>query len=124
MISIDDRVLTSDEPKPETLDDLDSLPAEEVAVRLATLLSAVSEQNYCAGWLIGLEREGWKWGETPPGSVVRYGAGTIEEPTLDAIRRARVRLGGAWVGYHRGIGVVLLSAEEWDGGKWPEGWSL
>ena len=123
MILIDDRVTFGEWVELGALNDLDALPDDEAAVRLATLLSAVSERNYCAGWLTGLEREGWAWGESAPGTSVTYGFGCVEEPILEAVRRARVRLGGAWVGFHRGLGVVFLTAEEWDGGRWPEGWA-
>ena len=52
------------------------LASEGAAAGLLMLMTGISEELYCAGWLIGLERSLWKARETGP---MPFGMGQITE---------------------------------------------
>lgn len=81
---------------------------EEIAAGVALLLSQISEEEWSAGWLMGLEYRGREWahGATGPSGV--------DEPGVrETLARGAALLEGAWVAWDEGAGVVLVGAEEW-----------
>lgn len=94
--------------------DLSHLTDEEVAMRLAVLLSQVSEDCYCASWMISIGQETLEWlkaGEVPYFHRNRwldvvYGA-EFSPLLIGTLQRARDRLGGRWLDWEHGSGVVL-----------------
>ena len=101
----------------------DSVGADELAERLsadptntmllAALISAVSEEAWCATWHLGVELWAWdgfaSW-VNAGSDIVRV---VVVPSVLEALARAKEALGGAWVAWHRDHGVVALTADEW-----------
>ncbi len=78
---------------------------------LAAAISDLSEEYWCAGWLIGCE---WTLldmveGRIPPA----WGMGEVAEAELDNLRSIRAACGGGWVAWV-GDGVVALAPDEID----------
>jgi hypothetical protein len=93
---------------------------QHVGCMLAMLAGEISEECWYAGWMTGTEHHLWEVSQCA-GPSVTAGHGTIDRPQIDALARLRARLAGGWVGYHRDLGLVLLTAEEWADGAWTSG---
>jgi hypothetical protein len=75
----------------------------EAARDLWSLMSDISEQCYCAGWLLGNEDTLWRM-VTDRGDTRRYGQGedgsencTVHAVSVEALRYLHERCGGWWV---------------------------
>lgn len=102
--------------RPELPSDLDRLDLIEVACLTASLVSSLSEDYWCAGWLIGIGAESYRWAEaTSPG---RGGLGTLDEADLTKLARLRARLAPWWVEWVDGLGgVALVRASSFAGAR-------
>lgn len=96
------------------LRDLTGMSPEDIGVELAVLISCISEEEWSAGWLIGIEGTCRAWAD----GMAAVGAPSQPDEVVEALRRAREALGGGWVAWcHAGDednwGICLLTAEEW-----------
>jgi hypothetical protein len=66
----------------------------EASLALERLMSEISEECYCAGWLIGLEETLWRFMEA--GVEVQWGIGTVTAVELGRLRRLHEKCGGWW----------------------------
>lgn len=102
----------------------DRLLAEPTdAVLLAALISSVSEDGWCAGWLHGIEFEAW--GGFTHGFGSTCGMGDEDQAVVrQALAAAREAMGGAWVAWLTGRdgldcedGLYALDRAAW-GARW------
>jgi len=122
MIQIDAEVIYGAEPEAVTEQlagwNLDSFGDHDVAALLATLISALSESNWCASWHTGVEWSAWERANAadPAGPPNGLACSPEEHATL---KRLMVRLAGGWVAWHDDpdapdqTGVIYLDAAEW-----------
>jgi hypothetical protein len=92
--------------EPEVPAKLDELGLIEAACLAASLVSSISEDYWCAGWLKGIGAESYRWAEAPP--PVRCGPGMLDETDLDKLARLRRRLAPWWVEWVEAPGGVAL----------------
>lgn len=85
----------------------------KAAFELACLMSSISEDYYCAGWLIGLEYVLW---DMVGGADRGFGLGEVTEREVAELRRLHEACGGwwAWDGDGADSGEKFLTAEEWE----------
>jgi hypothetical protein len=86
--------------------------------RLRDMMSDLSEDYYCAGWLVGLELSLWKdlTAESPPmEGFWSDGLGSSENywSTLDEIGRQSARCGGWIIWDNNEVGEKFVSFAEW-----------
>ena len=81
--------------------------AEDAAEALAIHMSNISEDYYCAGWLMDLERTLWAMAE---GGDRRFGLGTVTEDEIATLRSLSERAGG-WIVWRDRDGTT-------EGGNW------
>jgi hypothetical protein len=79
------------------------------ALALRDLMSDISEEYHCAGWLTGLERELWAMVQ---GGDRRFGLGEVDENTVKRLRDLHERSGGWWR-YDDEHGEMFVTTEEW-----------
>lgn len=84
----------------------------DMAEHLRFIMSNISEDRWCAGWLIGLEFELWPYvnGEkTPPEDD--WGL-----RDMSRLKRISEKAGGWWMWVGEGVdsGEVFLTTEEWE----------
>jgi len=72
--------------------------------KLSELMREISEECYCAGWLIDLEYDLW---EMLLGGRRDYGMGHVSEESIEIMRGLSKLLGG-WVVWDDGVG-----GEQW-----------
>lgn len=92
--------------RPKVPADLDELGLIEAACLTASLVSSISEDYWCAGWLKGMGAETYRWADAP--SPVRCGRGILEETDLDKLARLVRRLAPWWVEWVDVLGGVAL----------------
>lgn len=88
------------------------------AIHLAALMSGISEDYYCAGWLIGLEVTLWGMLQ---GADRRFGMDMVTEEEIAAVRSLHEQCGGWIVWRERGMdprdqtesGEMFVTTEEW-----------
>lgn len=78
---------------------LDALSDEDAACLAASAISSVSEDGWCAGWILGAGRMSLGWDTAGP-----VGQGEVTPEQAAGFRRLRARLGDRWVEW-RGEGV-------------------
>jgi hypothetical protein len=78
-------------------------------VPLAELMSNISEECYCAGWMMGLEYALW---DMVLGGSRRYGQSEASEAQVTEMRRLSERAGG-WVRWQDDVGEVFVPLDEW-----------
>jgi len=83
----------------------DKLPWE----KLAKLMSDLSEEAYCAGWMMGLEYALWERVTEGPGE---YGFLTIAQEILDVLKSLSDECGG-WVRWDDKKGECFVPMDEW-----------
>lgn len=79
--------------------------------RLASLMSDISEDHYCAGWLIGLEYTLWRAVMRHPESYV-FGFRPIETEQVAELKALAEELKG-WVVWDDDIGEKFIPIDEW-----------
>jgi hypothetical protein len=88
---------------------------------LAEYMSDISEDNYCAGWLIDLEHTLWDAVMAGPS---RFGMGDITAENIAELRRLSNDAGG-WIVYVSGKGETFVPMAEWleihSGARTPQG---
>jgi hypothetical protein len=70
-------------------------PKGDAALDLLDLMEGISEDNYCAGWLGGLEF--MLWGIRERGEAVRFGQGDVNLAEIAKLRELSESCGGWWV---------------------------
>ena len=73
---------------------------------LIALMTGLSEENWCAGWLSNMEYELW---QVKPGA--RFGMGEITERQATLLRLLSEEAGGWWVWL--GDGPKFLTTTKW-----------
>jgi hypothetical protein len=89
-------------------DDESGLAARET---LAVLMSEISEECYCAGWLIGNEFRLWH-AITDTTDDLQYGMGEITREQVEQLRTLSAMCGG-WVAWDDKDGAVFVPLAEW-----------
>lgn len=86
--------------------------SSDAAELLLVYMSNISEDHYCAGWLIGLEYELW---DIMNGAARNFGFGPISAQDMAKLRGLHERAGGWWVwdGEGAGSGEIFVTTEEW-----------
>lgn len=92
---------------------MSSWPAEwtgdpDIAIRLRNFMSNISEDYWCAGWLIGLEHRLW---EIIQGGSRDFGLDVITEKEVNELRRLHEKAGGWWI--WKGNREVFVTTKEW-----------
>ncbi len=72
---------------------LDKALQRDAAEALREAMSDLSEEYYCAGWLIGLEHTLWQCWERAP---FKWGFGVVGTEDADRLRRLHEKAGGWW----------------------------
>jgi hypothetical protein len=78
----------------------------DAAVALAALMSEISEEYFCAGWLVGLERSLWPM---LSGGDRSFGLGEVTEREVAELKRLHEKAGGWWTDG----GDVFVTTAEW-----------
>ena len=82
------------------------------AAALAALISEISEECWCAGWLIDCEHSLWSMAQEPA-SDHQWGIGTVEAKDLVKLRALAIRCGG-WVTWDEDyVGERWIAQAEW-----------
>lgn len=76
---------------------------------LPTLMSEISEDCWCAGWLHGTEYALWKMVEHGAG---KWGQGEVTQARVDRLRRLS-ELAGGWFAWRDGDGPEFVPMERW-----------
>jgi len=82
----------------------------DAAVRLRDVMSDISEDCYCAGWLTGLEF--MLWGAVVGGEPFHFGMGRVESSDIAELRRLSEKCGGWWR-FDDEHGEVFVPIDEW-----------
>lgn len=84
--------------------------SEGAALGLLGLMTGLSEEFWCAGWMTGMEYDLW---HIEPHT--RWGQGEISGRQAALLRLLHEEAGGwwAWVGVRPSAGPMFLSTEEW-----------
>lgn len=105
--------------RPEVPAELDELGLIEVACLTASLVSSISEDYWCAGWLEGIGAESYRWTDSP--SPARGGLGMPDEADLDRLVQLRNRLAPWWLEWSAvGGGVALVRASSFPAARSAE----
>lgn len=80
------------------------------AKTLCAQMSDLSEEYYCAGWLIGLEFSLWSMLE---GGSRNFGMSVVTEKEIGELRSLHKRCDGWWVWSEDLQGEAFVSTEEW-----------
>lgn len=79
------------------------------AAILAEFMSDLSEDCYCAGWLIGTEFVLWSLANSGGGP---WGIGTVTAEDAARLLALAAEAGG-WVMWKDGVGTMLVPMDEW-----------
>lgn len=89
----------------------DKFPDERApAEQLVALMSELSEDCYCAGWLHDCEHT--LWGMIAHGDDLRWGIGAVIPGALATLKRLAGEIGG-WPVWDRGSGIRVAPMAEW-----------
>lgn len=91
---------------------LEKAKSKDAAELLVIHMSNISEDHYCAGWLMGLEYKLW---DVLNGGDPQFGFGPISPQNIERLRELHERAGGwwMWVGENMDSGKVFVTTEEW-----------
>jgi hypothetical protein len=81
--------------------------AEGAALGLLGLMTGISEEYWCAGWMTGLEHSLWR---VTAGTA--YGQGIITERQATLLRLLSDECDGWWI-WNETKGPVFLTIEDW-----------
>lgn len=89
--------------------------AEYAKHELYQLMSDISEDCYCAGWLIGNEYRLWN-AITDPNDDRRYGMSEIAEDDIARLRELSAHAGGWWMWEDKddSPGAMFIALAEWE----------
>lgn len=82
---------------------------EGAAWGLLALMSGISEEYWCAGWMSGNELSLWRARQKGP---MRYGQGYITQRQCDLLRLLSEEAGGWWA-WSDDTGSAFVPLEEW-----------
>lgn len=82
---------------------------KDAALALNSLMSEISEDHYCAGWLGGLEYDLWK---IVQGGNREFGFGDIAESRVTELKRLSEKAGGWWY-YDEENGETFIPMDAW-----------
>lgn len=82
---------------------------EDAATRLRDLMSEISEECWCAGWMGGLEYSLWRVIENGP---ITYGRSDVSQSEVDELRRLHEKSGGWWF-FHDEHGETFVPRAAW-----------
>ncbi len=77
---------------------------------LAELMGDISEDCYCAGWMMGLEHALWAM---VLGGPREYGMGEVTEEQVARLKQLSDACGG-WIVWSEGDGETFVPLEEWE----------
>jgi len=80
--------------------------------KLAQLMSDISEECWCAGWMSGTEYRLWK-AITDPQDDRHWGQDRIDDEMVEHLRRLSQSVQG-WISYDAGVGEVFVPMPEWE----------
>jgi hypothetical protein len=89
---------------------LDGVMRDALRAHLRHLMSDISEDYYCAGWLGGLEFTLWKAATEGP---ISFGAGVIPAATCLQLAQLADLCGGWWRWSDEAVDEVFVPMEEW-----------
>lgn len=84
-------------------------PDEGAALGLLGLMTGISEDCWCAGWLTGLEHSLWQAAHSD--EDYEFGMGVVTKRQRDLLRLLHEECGGWWVWED---GAVFIRADEWE----------
>jgi hypothetical protein len=90
-------------------DALDRAKDRNAALTLQQLMSDISEEYYCAGWLHGLEFDLWAMLQ---GSSLRFGLGEVSKDEVSQLRALSEQSGGWWR-WDAKDGEIFVTTDEW-----------
>lgn len=95
--------------RPEVPTDLDGLGLIEAACLTASLVSSISEDYWCAGWLKGIGAESYAWADATAPVLCRPGElGRLSDNVVSSLARLRARLQPWWVEWVDALERVAL----------------
>ena len=83
---------------------------EDAAMRLLGVMRDLSEEHWCAQWLMGLEFSLW---EIAQGGSRDFGMGEVSDIDVAALRELHERAGGWWR-WVDGTGEVFVATAAWE----------
>lgn len=81
----------------------------DAAHQLSERMSDLSEECYCAGWLMGLEFELWSFVLSGPDE---WGMGKVDDADIAALKRLSEKAGG-WIVFRMDLGRAFVPMTEW-----------
>lgn len=91
----------------ELQESLTSAKDADIAELLRELMSDISEEYYCAGWLIGLEFSLWAMLQGGPRD---FGMGVVKDSEIADLKRLHEKAGGWW---HYKEQCLFVPTDEW-----------
>lgn len=85
--------------------------SEGAAYGLLALMTGISEECWCAGWMDGLEYRLWDIAISAT-TPTRYGQGEISPRVTFLLKNLALEAGGWWI-YDDTDGVKFLRTEDW-----------
>lgn len=82
----------------------------EIALSLRDLMSDISEDCYCAGWLTGLEFTLWAMTQ---GGTREFGMGAVTQQEIDRLKTLSERAGGWWYFDDDSGQELFATLDEW-----------
>lgn len=79
--------------------------------KLAQLMSDISEECWCAGWMHGTEFRLWE-AITDPQDHRHWGQDYIDDEMVEHLKRLSGGVRG-WVRYEEGVGELFVPLDEW-----------
>lgn len=83
----------------------------DAALRLVQVMRDISEECWCAGWLMGLEYSLWEVLQSGPSE---FGMGEIGHVCLAELRRLHEKAGGWWRWDDEAGGEMFVPTKEWE----------
>ena len=87
------------------------------ALGLLGLMTGLSEENWCAGWMSGLEYSLWRIRECEehpvPDSVAGMGMGRVTDRQRDLLRLLSDECGGWWVSAEEDYSIRFVPLDDW-----------
>jgi hypothetical protein len=87
-------------------------PNKDAAWMLVVLMSDISEDCWCAGWLMGCEYSLWSIKENAEDRT--WGMAWVSDDDCAKLRELSAQCGGWWIWDREAGGNVFLTLEEWE----------
>lgn len=78
--------------------------------KLAYMMSEISEDCWCAGWIAGLEFSLWEM--VSRGETREWGQSMITRDELSKLKAESDKIGG-WIAWDKAVGERFLPTDEW-----------